>query len=267
MEYKVLVAQPKIVDGRTVTGFAAVTGNIDTGMDRIFKGAFKKTLKENGKRVRHLWMHDPFQPPTAVIKELAEVGREDLPEEITKDNPEVTGGLQVVREYLDTPRGNEILSGIKAGAIGEMSFAYDPVKFDFEEIKEGEKQGRMVRNLKEIRVWDTSDVTWGMNELTVAAKYAPLLSAYQERMPKEQFDLMNGLVTTIQEATSAEALKSGRVLSARNLEKLKAALDVLTEILLAAEPQEDDEKRLLALTEQLRRRTVAAQFEQYLMED
>jgi HK97 family phage prohead protease len=269
MEYKVLVAQPKVIEGRTVTGLAAITGNIDSGWDRLIKGAFKKTVKETGKRVRHLWMHDPWQPPTAVIKELSEVGRDELPDIVLAAYPEATGGLQVTREYLDTPRGDEILEGIKAGAIGEMSFGYDPVKYDFEEIKDGKDMGMMVRNLREVRLWDTSDVTWGMNAATVAAKraLAPLLPAYQERMPAEQYSLLDQLVTTVQDALDVEALKTGRVLSARNLERLKTALDTLTEILLTAEPQEDeDEKaRLIALTEQLKRRTMALQFDNYLI--
>jgi HK97 family phage prohead protease len=267
MEYKVLLAQPKAIEGRSVTGLAAVTGNVDGGGDRIIKNAFKKTIRENGKRVKHLWMHDPWQPPTAVVKELVEVGVDDLPDSLKSEHPEATGGLQVVREYLDTPRGNEILTGIKSGAISEMSFGYDPVKFDFEEIKDGDAKGMMVRNLREIRLWDVSDVTWGMNELTVAAKraLAPFLPAYHDRMPDEQYGLLETLVTTVQSALDADALKAGRVLSARNLERLKTALDTLSEILLAAEPEEDDdEKRLLALTEQLKRRTIAAQFDNYL---
>lgn len=271
MEYKVFVAQPKAIEGRTVTGFAAITGNIDSGFDRIYKGAFKKTLKENGKRVRHLWMHDPFQPPTAVVKELAEIGREELPGELQKEYPEATGGLQVVREYLDTPRGNEILEGIKMGAISEMSFGYDAVKFDFEEVKDGNatlpSSGVMVRNLKEVRLWDVSDVTWGMNEATVASKLgiiAPLLPAYQERIPEEQFGLLNRMVVTVQSALDGSALKAGRVLSSRNLERLKSALDVLSEILLAAEPSSEDEEDLKALTEQVRNRLAIAEREKYL---
>jgi hypothetical protein len=262
MEYKLLIAQPKAIDGRVVTGLAAIMGNVDAGNDRIQKGAFKKTIQENGKRVRHLWMHDMWQPPTAVIKELVEVGRDDLPEDLKAAHPEATGGLQVTREYLDTERGNEILAGIKAGGIAEMSIGYDPVKFAFEEMKT-EGQSVMVRNLKEVRLWDTSDVTYGMNELTVAAKrsLAPLLPAYEERMPKEQYVLLNGLVTTVQSALDADALKAGRVLSARNLERLKTALDTLSEILLSAEPEEEDSEKLLALTEQIRSRLSIAERE------
>lgn len=267
MEYKVLLAAPKDIEGRTVTGMAAVTGNIDSGHDRIFKGAFKKTIRENGKRVKHLWMHDPWQPPTAVLKELVEIGVDDLPDGVKKEYPEATGGLQVAREYLDTPRGSEILEGIKAGAITEMSFGYNPIKYDFEEIKDGELKGMMVRNLKEVRIWDVSDVTWGMNAATVAAKLAiaPLLPAYQERMPANQYVLLETLVTTVQDALQPDALKAGRVLSARNLERLKTALDTLSEILLAAEPDEDDEKRLLALTEQMLNRVAIAEREPFLI--
>jgi hypothetical protein len=268
MEYKVLVAQPKQIDGRIVTGLAAITGNIDAGGDRIIRGAFKKTLTEGARRVRHLWMHDPYQPPTATIKELSEVGASALPDELRTEYPEATGGLQVVREYLDTPRGNEILEGIKAGAISEMSFGYDAVKFDFETIAENDSKGMQVRNLREVRLWDVSDVTWGMNQATVAAKLAPMLEAYKEQIAPDQYALLDQLVNTTQAVTGVDWLKAGRVLSARNLERLKNALDVLSEILLAAEPPEEDEsQKLLALTEQLRRRTQYAQLnlENYLI--
>jgi hypothetical protein len=73
----------------------------------------------------------------------------------------------VTRKYLDTDRGNEILEGIKAGAINEMSFGFNPIKYDFEDV-----DGMLVRNLKEVRLWDTSDVNWGANPATVASKAA-----------------------------------------------------------------------------------------------
>lgn len=169
MEYKSFAGETKEIQERTVTGLAAITGNVDSGFDRIITGAFKKTLKEGVRRIRHLWMHDPFEPPIAAIKELREVGRDELPADTKRRYPEATGGLLVVREYLDTPRGNEVLAGIKAGALNEMSFGYDAIKADFEEI-DYEQAKVKVRNLKELRVWDLSDVLWGMNNATVASK-------------------------------------------------------------------------------------------------
>lgn len=177
MEYKSVFSEVKQVEGRVVTGIAAVTGNVDDGFDRIWKGAFKKSIAERLGRVRHLWQHDMHNPPIATIEEMKEVGVRELPEAVREKYPEATGGLLVKREYLDTPRGNEVLAGIASGAINEMSFAYDPVKFDFETLtpdpspSKGEG-GVLVRNLRELRLWDTSDVNWGMNPATVASKMA-----------------------------------------------------------------------------------------------
>lgn len=120
-------------------------------------------------------MHDASSPPVAAIKAIREIQRDDLPQELLDRNPEVTGGLEVEREYLPTPRGDEVLAAIKAGALTQMSFGYDPVKFDFEEIKglDG-KSTSLVRNLRELRLWDTSDVNWGANDLTIARTKAAI---------------------------------------------------------------------------------------------
>lgn len=212
----------KAIDGRTVTGLLAVTGNIDSGYDRIMPGAFVKTIAENARRVKHLWMHDSDDPPTARIVELREVGANELPDELKILHPDAQGGLLVKREYLNTPRGSEILEGIKAGAITEGSIGFDTIKSDdsMEEI------GR-VRNIREVRLWDTSDVNWGMNGATMNIK--------RLTMP----DIL-GL---------ADELKAGRMLSAANLQLLKEALAKITEIISAAEPPtEDATQRASALT-------------------
>lgn len=160
----------KEIEDRTVTGILAVTGNIDAGADIIKRGAFKKTVTENKKRIRHLWQHDFFSPPVAHIEDIREVGKAELPKPLKEEFPTAKGGLLVARTYLDTERGNEVLAGIKAGAINEGSIGFDAIKYDFETIEEGDKKGLLIRNLSEVRLWDTSDVNWGMNEATVASK-------------------------------------------------------------------------------------------------
>lgn len=172
MEYKNTHSYIKSIDGREVTGLASIFGNVDSGMDRVWPGAFTKSIQERGDRVKHLWQHDSFSPPIATVLELREVGREELPDKITSQYPEASGGLLVKRSYLDTPRGNEILAGLKSDppAITEMSFAYDIIKADFSTEAE-----ETIRELKELRLWETSDVIWGMNEATVASKAIPYL--------------------------------------------------------------------------------------------
>jgi len=247
MEYKITQGANDVstIDGRKVTGFAAIIGNIDDGHDKIYNGAFRKTIKENGGRVKHFWQHDIMMPPVANILELKEVKREDMPERLTADHPEITGGLKVVREYLDTPRADEILTGIKAGALAEMSIGYDPVKFDYEEDKE---LGGMVRNLREIRLWDTSDVNFGMNSLTVSSS---------------KLIQLESMVSSL---LSPDALKEGRVLSKRNLERLRDALQTLNDVLLAAEPPADEDAgKILTPTDTIMQKLAKAELELQLI--
>lgn len=352
MEIKAFTSRPENIDGRTVTGLASIFGNVDSYGDIVHPGAFKVTIHNNARRIRFLWMHDAYQPPTAVIKDLKEVGKKDLPAWVMDEHPEVTGGLMVTREYLETPRADEILTGLKSGAIQEMSFGFDALKFDYSTNDKDQKDGTLIRNLRECRLWDVSDVLFGANSLTTAAKAAvpykdtgkadegaawsaPTLGdftdqewgdlpdaekrriaghfAWTAEMPPAAFgDLklphhqpsksgiglavwrgcaaamgammgarggtdipeadteavykhlaqhyamwdkeppMMKLLTLAQTVRDAQLLdlKAGRVLSQRNLDRLKSALDVLAEILLAAEPPADEEAQKL-LTAQL----------------
>jgi HK97 family phage prohead protease len=171
MEHKQFACETKQISGRTVTGITAVMGNVDDGNDRIQNGAFKRTLKQRGDRIQHLWQHCYQDPPTATIKAIREVGKDELPPALLKKCPEATGGLEVTREYLNTPRGDEMLACLSSDppAIKEMSIGFDPIDYKFDE--EG-TAGVKIRTLRECRLWDTSDVNWGMNSATVSMKSA-----------------------------------------------------------------------------------------------
>lgn len=147
-------------------------GNIDAAGERVMPGAFAKTIAEGAKRARHLWNHSWAHPPTASIEELKEVSREELPPEVLEKAPNATGGLYVRRKYYDTELSNWILQAIDADDINEMSFAYDVMASELvEEPIPGDAEGKsyQVRNLTELKIYDTSDVLWGCNAATVAA--------------------------------------------------------------------------------------------------
>lgn len=226
MEFKAIAVQDslQIEDERTVKGIFAVTGNVDQVGDIIHKGAFTKTAQEGlaSGHIRVLWQHDSMEPPIGQLQSLSEVGKTDLPERVRSAYPDATGGLLGVWRALDTPRGNEVLAGIKAGAITQNSIGFDVVKWDTETVDNSDEKSYPVRNLREVRLWDVSPVNWGANPATANVKQ---YDDYQVRQ----------LVAFIDEC------KAGRVLSAANLEKLKGALATLTEILTAAEPPADDE--------------------------
>jgi len=224
---KTLVEAAKAVaDSRTVEGIVAVHGNVDDGADRSFPGSFAKTITEGRNRAKHLWNHSFSNPPTAAILDLKEVGRDDLPKEIFDYAPDAAGGLYVKRRYLKTQRGDEILEGILAEAITEMSYGYAAVKYDFETINSGEANELRIRNLREVKLYDTSDVLWGMNYATVAQAGKAAGHALDEKdLPLE------ALLAAFQTLLQSEA-KAGR----RNSEKDAKAMKDIHDLLLDIEP-------------------------------
>lgn len=169
-EFKVVTQHIKAVKDREATGVFSLFGNVDSYDDRAWSGMFLATFARRARKTYHLWQHDTTQPPIAVVKSLRELTRDELPAEILRDYPEATGGAEVVREYLDTPRGNEVLTAIKAGAPLQMSFMYDALKYDYERKPDAKYSWEEIRNLREVELYETSDVLFGANDGTVASK-------------------------------------------------------------------------------------------------
>lgn len=149
----------EIENEREVVALNAVFGNVDDGRDILWPGSFTKTLQEHWHRVKALWQHDSWEPPIGTPVWAKEIGADELPPEVKTRFPQALGGLVSKIAYLETPRGDEVLKGIKARAITENSIGYDAIKFDFEEME----NERRVRNLREVKLWDLSPVNWGMN--------------------------------------------------------------------------------------------------------
>ncbi len=171
-EYKNSLLMPSMIEERTVTGIFSVFGNIDSYSDVIFPGAMSKTMRERGDRILHLWQHDMEQPPIAVIESIREVSRNQLPAETLVRAPDATGGAEVTRRYLDTPRANEVLTAIRGGSPLEMSFAFNAMIYDYQERADAPLG--VVRNLREIRLLETSDALFGANSATVARRSLPI---------------------------------------------------------------------------------------------
>jgi len=171
-EFKFQPVYTKDIDRktRTVVGICAVMGNVDDIGDRIWTGAFAKTISEaNGRtRAKHLWNHDFGAPPIASIKKLQEVGRDALPAKILEWAPEATGGLEVSRSYYEGVNlADWVFAAILAADVDEMSFGFNARKYDWTTEGEGAAEVR-IRELRELQLFDTSDVLWGMNPATMA---------------------------------------------------------------------------------------------------
>ena len=140
-ERKIVKFEVKEVDEEKgiFTGYAATfSDRQDSYGDIIDKGAFKKTLKEAGNRVKILFNHSVMEP----------IGK---PIELTEDDK---GLLVKGKLSLGVQRAREVLSLMKDGVITEMSIGYDTMK---------ETWDKGVRHLQEVRLWDTSPVVFAAN--------------------------------------------------------------------------------------------------------
>jgi len=166
-------------------GYASVFGNKDSGGDIMQKGAFAKTIKENLRRIKVLWNHNWDFP----------IGKPLKLEEDSK-------GLYINAKLSETEKGKEIYQLMKDGVLDEMSIGYETIKESYNNTKKANE-------LNEVKLWEASIVTYGMNELAQAQ--AKGLDQYLNMI--NNFDI-----------------------STLDQEKIKQAIKVLESLLIDVEP-------------------------------
>lgn len=147
----------------------SVFGNIDHGGDKIHAGAFAKTFAERGQKVLVLDNHNTQSTGDVIAKTLGlrELSREMLPAELQMKYPEATGGAEITAKFEPDkdkdPKSAAAFYRLKNNWLGEWSFGYDPLDFDFEP---GPNKST-VRNIRTIKLYEVSPVLWGMNGATM----------------------------------------------------------------------------------------------------
>jgi len=121
-----------------VKGYASVFDNKDSDNDIIRKGAYSKTIQENGRRVKYLYQHDMDKP----------LGKMVHLEEDAK-------GLVFEAQIAKTRLGEDVIELIKAGVITENSVGILPLQ---KEMVDG------IRNITEVKLFEVSAVTLAAND-------------------------------------------------------------------------------------------------------
>lgn len=168
---KIFPSFTKTMDAETgiVEAYVSVFGikDKDDPPDIIQLGAFVKTIQERGpagaRKIRVLnqhWRDEVIGMPLIIV----EHSRELLPPELLERFPEATGGLFTRTQFImEVQKGREIYALYKAGAMDEWSIGFDAMQFEFLKREDDER----IRLLKELRLWEYSPVTWGMNQATI----------------------------------------------------------------------------------------------------
>lgn len=125
-------------DYLTISGYGAVFGNMDGGGDVVMPGAFRESIAS--RKPKMLWQHDASQP-IGVWDEM----RED------------ENGLYMKgRISKRASKGAEIAELVKMGAIEGLSIGYRTREYEMD---------AGARKLTKVELWETSVVTFPMNEL------------------------------------------------------------------------------------------------------
>ena len=121
-----------------VKGYASVFNNVDSDNDIIKSGAYKKTIAENGRRVKYLYQHDMDKP----IGKMVNLEEDDK-------------GLVFEAEIAKTQLGMDVIELIKAGVITENSVCILPIQKEM-------VNGR--REINEVKLYEVSAVTLAAND-------------------------------------------------------------------------------------------------------
>ncbi len=182
----------------TFEGYAAIFNKPDQRNQIISPGAFIKTLQEGNTRPL-LWWHNPGDP----------IGLGDL----STDKK----GLKVLgRLTLAVKSAAEKYELMKDKVIKGLSIGFRTILEDWIQTKKGTQ-----RIIKEVRLWEVSPCVFPMH------LGAQITNVKSEGLGSDFMENIQGLTMEI---------KAGRVISAKNMKEIKAALTALSKLLESNEP-------------------------------
>lgn len=217
LERKYMPANIKDLDVKKgiVTGYCSSFDIVDAAKDVVRKGAYARTINSSGpqakNRIKNLFMHDPAWL----------VGR---PLVLKEDH----FGLYHETQISQTSLGKDILTLIEDGVITEQSIGYDVIQSD-------DVEG--IRELKELRLWEYSWVTWGCNKDT------PILGVKGLNYEAEINTLLERM------ARFEKALKHGHFNTDEVPEMIELAIKGWRKEIKALEPKEPERKDVITLND------------------
>jgi phage prohead protease, HK97 family len=179
------------IKNRIVEGYFASFNTVDSDNEMFVKGAFAKSISENGPngkaRIKHLFNH---WDTVGVIQELEE---DDF-------------GLRYVSKIGTHRLGEDVLKMVNDGIITEHSVGFQSI---ISEVNN--ETDNTLRILKEVRLWEGSSLDkWGANE------YTPILKSESERLErlekigelaKQLTDALNGRTNYTDETYNEMVIK------------------------------------------------------------
>ena len=209
---------------RQVKGYFASFDTLDSDNDVIRQGAFTKSIAERGpkslgnRKIAHLRDHD-FTHQIGRIDELVEDSK----------------GLMFVSTLSESTKGNDALLNYREGILREHSIGFNYIsdKMDYIEPDKSAFDSELGHyEIREVKLWEGSGVTFGANSITPVIDVAKGLVDTNLTLKK-----INELTTVLE-----GALKNGKGTDERllNIEQMFAQLKQLHKSLEIKKPSVKD---------------------------
>lgn len=153
-----------------IDAIVSVMGNIDHGNDIIHNGAFAKTISERASKIKVLDNHRVESTTDVIGKPISirEIGKTELPSKILTDFPDATGGLFTSTQFdMQDDNSKTIFNKLANGFINEWSIGFQIPRGKSDRATVVTDDGEIVvRNIREIMLFEFSPVIFGMNSAT-----------------------------------------------------------------------------------------------------
>lgn len=200
MQSRIRMEIKEVSEQGTFEGWLSTYGNVDEWGDMVMPGAFTKTLLDRGNSVPMLWQHQSAFP----------IGTLTLTDK--KEGLWCEGKLE-----MGLQKAQEAYICLKANIVKGLSIGFRTVQ---DSIEKG------VRQLKEIKLYEGSVVTFPMNELAQVTSVKSVLDAMDADDPMKGLnDLIEKyLKQTIEILESVRETKKDFEVNLKALQDLTAAL-------------------------------------------
>lgn len=149
----------------TLEGYASTFGNVDLGYDVVVKGAFRKTIAKIKSEGIPL-LADHVASVASVLGTIYDAVEDDR-------------GLKIKAKFSSAPSAQDVRIKLTEGHLGKLSIGYEATKYAYED-----REGKTVRLLQEVKLWETSVVVLPMNPEAVVSRMKSLAGVLDESTRK-----------------------------------------------------------------------------------
>ena len=194
LQHLVVPIEWKAADGEdenVLVGYASTFGNVDLGGDVVVRGAFKKSVETiNAKGGGIPLLADHVAATASVLGTIYEA-HEDA------------HGLVIKARISKAPSAQDTAIKLREGHLSKMSIGYETMADAWED-----RDGRRVRLLKEVKLWETSVVVFPMNPEATISRVKSLVEGIPAAERKALIDQLEAAEAATNPADRTDADES-----------------------------------------------------------